>query len=141
MRRFKDYRDHLSRETAQEFAHELKERGAEIKLMTGRATIIDPATTTYQSPPFYPIPGGTGTNPSGPVYAVNGSDSKAAQNRFKGKQGPGTTSFNQLAPVALTGSVMPAGFQHYMHCSCYAPKPGMPKPTMEMAEIEQMSEL
>ena len=40
--RFKEYRDHLSRESAQDFASIVKEQGARIKEMKNKAVNIDP---------------------------------------------------------------------------------------------------
>jgi hypothetical protein len=40
----------------------------------------------------------------------------------------------------LQGSVLPANFKHYSHCSCYQPSPDAPKPSLEMAELEALSE-
>ena len=64
--RFKEYRDHLSRESAQDFALIVKEQGAKIKEMKNAAVVIDANLTTYKSPSFYPIPGNQ-TNPTSQV--------------------------------------------------------------------------
>jgi len=99
--------------------------------MKDKASNIDPKTTLYKPPALYPIHNGS----SQQLQSMNFAEPSKAKKI--GRQ----QSLNNGGPVQLTGAVLPAGFEHYMHCSCYAPKPGMPKPTMEMAEIEQMSEL
>ena len=40
----------------------------------------------------------------------------------------------------LPGSVVPSGFQHYTHCSCFQPSKKYPNYTMEHAELEMYSE-
>ena len=40
----------------------------------------------------------------------------------------------------LPGSVVPKGFQHYSHCSCFVANPDYPNYTMDNAEMEMMSE-
>ena len=40
----------------------------------------------------------------------------------------------------LPGSVIPEGFQHYTHCSCFQPSKRYPNYTMELAELEMYSE-
>ena len=69
-------------------------------------------TSTYKSPEFYP---------------ANGS------HVYTGKGGAGVGG-------PLPGAVVPKGFQHYSHCSCYGINEKHPKPTLELAEIEMMSE-
>ena len=41
---------------------------------------------------------------------------------------------------ALPGALVPKGFNHYPSCSCYKPNPNFPRPTLEMAELEMLSE-
>jgi hypothetical protein len=36
--------------------------------------------------------------------------------------------------------VVPKGWQHYQFCSCYKPSPEHPTPTLELAELEMLSE-
>lgn len=38
------------------------------------------------------------------------------------------------------GSVLPPGFKHYSSCSCYEPNPEHPRPTLELAQMEMLSE-
>lgn len=40
----------------------------------------------------------------------------------------------------LSGAVVPANFQHYPECSCYQANPRYPKPTMELAGLDIMTE-
>ena len=40
----------------------------------------------------------------------------------------------------LPGSIVPQGFQHYTHCSCFQPSKRYPNYTMDLAEIEMLSE-
>jgi hypothetical protein len=40
----------------------------------------------------------------------------------------------------MTGAVVKEGWVHYPFCACYTPKPGQPRPTIEMAEDEMISE-
>jgi hypothetical protein len=40
----------------------------------------------------------------------------------------------------LTGGIVPKGFEHYSFCSCYKPNPNFPRPTLELAELEMLSE-
>ena len=40
----------------------------------------------------------------------------------------------------LAGAVVPKGFEHYSHCVCYKPDDRFPRPTMELAELEMLSE-
>ena len=51
-------------------------------------------------------------------------------------------SYNEIKSFqgALPGAVVPNGFQHYPHCVCYVPDPNKPKPTLELAEIDMLSE-
>ena len=37
-------------------------------------------------------------------------------------------------------SVLPENFEHYPSCSCYQADPRFPKPTMELAKLEMLSE-
>jgi len=39
-----------------------------------------------------------------------------------------------------TGALVPKGFQHYPECSCYVADPRYPRPTLELAGLEVMSE-
>ena len=41
----------------------------------------------------------------------------------------------------IDGAVVPKNFKHYSYCSCYVPNPNYPRPTMELAEIEMLSEM
>lgn len=44
-------------------------------------------------------------------------------------------------PVAMYGTgIVPKGFEHYSFCSCYKPNPKHPQPTLELAELEMLSE-
>ena len=50
---------------------------------------------------------------------------------------------NDLALEAvgtLPGSIVPQGFQHYTHCSCFQPSQRYPNYRMDLAEIEMLSE-
>ena len=38
------------------------------------------------------------------------------------------------------GAVIPKDFRHYPHCSCYVPNPNHPWPTLELAELDMLSE-
>jgi capsule polysaccharide modification protein KpsS len=40
----------------------------------------------------------------------------------------------------LAGAVVPDKFTHYSNCYCYVPNPKYPRPTMELAELELLSE-
>ena len=40
----------------------------------------------------------------------------------------------------LPGSVVPKGFQHYSHCSCFVPNPAYPNYTMDNAKDTMLSE-
>ena len=40
----------------------------------------------------------------------------------------------------IAGAVLPQGFKHYPHCACYEPDPSHPKPTMELAHLDMLSE-
>lgn len=40
----------------------------------------------------------------------------------------------------LTGAVVPNNFKHYPECSCYSSDPRHPKPTMELAGLEILTE-
>jgi hypothetical protein len=40
----------------------------------------------------------------------------------------------------MLGAVVPHGFKHYPTCSCYQPNPNYPRPTLELAEMEMLSE-
>ena len=40
----------------------------------------------------------------------------------------------------LPGSVVPDGFVHYSHCSCFVPSKRYPNYSMELAELEMYSE-
>ena len=40
----------------------------------------------------------------------------------------------------LSGTVVPEGFKHYPHCICYQPDPKYPRPTLELAELDMLSE-
>jgi hypothetical protein len=40
----------------------------------------------------------------------------------------------------MFGAVVPNGFKHYATCSCYKPDPNYPRPTLELAELEMISE-
>lgn len=46
----------------------------------------------------------------------------------------------QMLGGLLTGAVVPKNFEHYSYCSCYQPDPRFPRPTMELAELEMLSE-
>ena len=40
----------------------------------------------------------------------------------------------------LAGAVVPDGFKHYPKCDCYMPPSHYPRPTLELAELEMLSE-
>jgi hypothetical protein len=40
----------------------------------------------------------------------------------------------------LPGAIVPKGFTHYTHCICYKPDPRYPHPTLELAELDILSE-
>jgi hypothetical protein len=42
--------------------------------------------------------------------------------------------------TSIQGAVVPAGFVHYPQCTCYAPNPKQPWPTLELAELDMLSE-
>lgn len=41
---------------------------------------------------------------------------------------------------SLAGCVVPNGFKHYTYCTCYVPNPKYPRPTLELAELDMLSE-
>lgn len=40
----------------------------------------------------------------------------------------------------MAGCVVPNGFKHYTYCTCYVPNPKYPRPTLELAELDMLSE-
>ena len=40
----------------------------------------------------------------------------------------------------LPGAVVPEGFKHYSHCSCFKPNKAYPNYTFKLAEMEMLSE-
>jgi hypothetical protein len=98
-----------------EFAKEHDRIKVLLKDKANVAKNIDPDSGTYKSPVFYPATGST---------SYNGNQTQA-----KGS----TTS-------GIPGNVVPAGFKHYSHCTCYVPDPKNPRVTADLAEIEMMSE-
>lgn len=69
---------------------------------------------------------------------------------YGGRGGGGGDSDMRIAGVindlhletvgTLPGAIIPKGFQHYSHCSCFVPSKRYPNYTMEHAEIEMYSE-
>ena len=82
--------------------------------------------------------GGTGN--------MNGSGGGGGRDGYTGGvpgSNPSELVIKDLALEAvgtLPGSVVPPGFQHYTHCSCFVPSKQYPNYTMDLAEIEMMSE-
>lgn len=63
-----------------------------------------------------------------PAGGLMSQDQKGINDQLQPNDGP------------LRGAIVPQGFKHYAHCPCYAPDPRYPWPTMELAEIEMLSE-
>ena len=53
--------------------------------------------------------------------------------------GHNKTSLN-YTNASMSGAVVPVGFEHYSFCSCYKVNPEHPKPTLELANCEMLSE-
>jgi len=45
-----------------------------------------------------------------------------------------------IVKQAFIGTVVPAGFKHMTYCDCYEPNHEYPLPSLQMAELEMMSE-
>ena len=68
-----------------------------------------------------------------PLYG--GAPASINQNKI------GQTNSDELNVVLnLLGAMVPKGFEHYSNCSCYVPNPNHPRPTLELAEYEMLSE-
>jgi len=52
----------------------------------------------------------------------------------------GTNKNGVAGTKTLAGSVVPIGFKHYTYCMCYVPNPNYPRPTLELAELDMLSE-
>jgi len=95
------------------------------------------ANSTYQNPMMYP---GTGTHRTGP------GPSKQIQPNGGATTGGMSSGMSSRPPVtsvigALPGTLVPDGFTHYTHCSCYVPNADKPyHPTMNFAHLEMISE-
>jgi hypothetical protein len=102
-----------------EFAKENERIKVLLKDKANMAKNIDPDFSTYKSPDFYPANGSH-------VYTGN-------QTLTKGGSSGGI-------PGTMPGNLVPSGFKHYSHCTCYSPNSNNPRVTTELAEIEMLSE-
>jgi len=126
--KFVDYLDYLKKELGADFAAELDRIKEVCKQKVQEAITIDPEIK-YKKPEFYPA---NGTH----VYiGPSAPNEKGSKVTF-----PGNALTSDGRPATLPGAVVPKGFTHYSHCSCYMPDERFPRPTLEMAELEMMSE-
>lgn len=120
---------------------------------------MDPETTNYVPPTLYPATGGPRyRNPIQQIVIRHdkGDDGFGGGGYATGSSGgggytgggvPGANSSEVVikdlhleAVGTMPGSVVPPGFDHYTHCSCFVPDRRYPNYTMEHAELEMMSE-
>ena len=137
----------------------------DLKKMVEKSWNTDLELTNYVPPTLYP---GTGDfryrNPIQQIIVRN-ERSSVADERSSGGYGAGAgagagigTGYGRGQTVASTsdvvikdlalesvgtlpGSVVPEGFKHYSHCTCFRPNKKYPNYDMEHAELEMYSEM
>lgn len=155
-----DYKQHVAQLVGEGFISDYDKIMVTLKKQVEKIYDIDPETTNYVPPTLYPATGGPkyrnpiqqivirhATAADGP--ASGGSGGGGATGGGGGYTGgvPGNSTSERVvkdltleAVGTLPGSVIPAGFEHYTHCSCFQPSKSYPNYTMELAELEMMSE-
>lgn len=93
--------------------------------MAEQAKHTEKEGTNYKKSAMYPITDALNQNKS--VFKDSKDDSHIQHH-------------HQHHGKSLTGAVVPNNFQHYPECSCYVADPRYPKPTMELAGLDIMTE-
>jgi len=114
---------------------------------------IDPELNNYIPPTLYPATGDNKyRNPIQQIIIRNETSAAAAASGDGGgggygRGGPGPSASDKIvkdlaleAVGTLPGSVIPDGFTHYSHCTCFKPSKKYPNYTLEHAELEMYSE-
>ena len=135
--RFNDYKNHIKGIVEVDFEEKRAAMEKDMNLKVTQVRDIG-SNSTYQAPKLYP---GTGSRKYGTQ-----TQHKPGTIQLNSMPGPamgagGDGRVNLIKDVgALPGTLIPKGFNHYTHCSCYIPDPSKPHPTMHYAELEMISE-
>lgn len=113
--RFNDYKQAITNMIAADFAEDQDRIRAILREKAEAAKTTDGSFTRV---PMYPS-----AQPAGYVARFGGSP---------------VSPKRQMA--SIVGAVVPAGFEHYPRCTCYVPNPKQPWPTLELAELDMLSE-
>ena len=102
----------------------------------------DQQISTYKAPMLYP---GTGTSKYAKAGSITASAVGDQPYNGAGTGMPGVNMGRLVSPELQTvgtmpGGVVPVGFKHYSHCSCFVPSPDIPNYTMKDAEINMKTE-
>lgn len=107
--------------------------------------MIDPEMSQYVNPTLYPATGNSQYRQPVTSVVIGGSSGGATNGAGAGFVGNPSSS-NVITNLAtanvgtLPGSVIPDGFTHYSHCSCFQPSKRYPNYSLEHAEIEMYTE-
>ena len=112
--KFADYIQHILYTIGADFAQQEERIRTQLKEIADKGKALGESSQFYKRTLFYPI-----------SSQAQAEESKAA------------TTAVQRVPG---GAVVPEGFKHYPQCSCYRPDERHPRPPMELAEIDILSE-
>lgn len=92
------------------------------------AKITDQKHSQYKRTPMYPA---TGSNTY--LQLINNTKGGSKTQQYEVGKHPQNSG-------SIPGAIIPQNFRHYPHCFCYVPNPKHPWPTMELAELDMLSE-
>lgn len=119
-----DYKKHVSQIVGSHFEDEKETMLTYLKRQVEIMWNFDPETSTYVPPTLYPATGNSKYRQPVPAVVVS-SNNVTALGGGGGYGGSGPSDGKVLKDLTLEavgtlpGSVVPEGFQHYSHCSCF----------------------
>lgn len=157
-----DYKQHVSQIVSEKFSNDYDNILQDLKKKVEKVWNIDPEMNSYIPPTLYPATGDSKYRNPIQQIVIRTDTSIAAENALNGRGGGGGGGFGgggygggqavasssdrvmkdlSLEAVAtLPGGVVPDGFVHYSHCTCFKPSKKYPNYTLEHAELEMYTE-
>lgn len=137
-----DYKGHVSQIVGEQFSADYDAINQNLKKEVEKAHDITDMSN-YVPPTLYPATGNSKYR--NPISQIVIKHDYGGEGGVGGGGGNLVSSgvINDLALEAvgtIPGSIVPTGFQHYTHCSCFQPSKKYPNYTMQLAELEMYSE-
>ena len=146
-----DYQNHIQQIVSEKFSADYDKIMVSLKKQIETVWNIDPELNNYVPPTLYPATGDSKyRNPVQQIVIRNATTAVegtvSGGDGFSGGGGGGYAGERIVKDLALEtiatlpGGVVPDGFQHYSHCTCFVPSKRYPNYTIEHAELEMYSE-